>query len=244
MPLVQVREPVKIVYGVAGFGLVGGLFGGNALDAGGRKVHLAAIGVPHAADTLVMRPGHGRGGLAGGFSGAAQVQDLPQVQAFQLGTVSGALQRIQAAAAVQQPAAHMVAIGSAPGVVTGSIAILHFVCCYYYSTAVAGLQTTRPACCGRGDTYCKIRQTHQPSQNSPHREKISGGGRLFYHSIKRRFGPFSAGSKLLRPPRCQWPAPQSTAARGPRPGRRRFRRGAHARRSRRSSTAHPTVPRR
>lgn len=208
-----------------------------------------------------MRPGHGRVGLAGGLSGAAQVQDLPQVQAFQLGTVSGALQRIQAAAAVQQPAAHMAAIGSAvapssrklqvpsktisaPGVVTGSIAILHFVCCYYYSTAVAGLQTTRPACCGRGDTYCKIRQTHQPSQNSPRREKISGGGRLFYHRIKRRFGPFSAGSKLLRPPRCQWPAPQSTAARGPRPGRRRFRRGAHARRSRRSSTAHPTVPRR
>lgn len=93
--LVQVSEPVKIVYGVAGFGLVGGLFGGNALDAGGRKVHLAAIGVPHAADTLVMRPGHGRVGLAGGLSGAAQVQDLPQVQAFQLGTVSGALQRIQ-----------------------------------------------------------------------------------------------------------------------------------------------------
>ena len=47
-------------------------------------------------------------------------------------------------------------------------------CCYYYSTAVAGLQTTRPACWGRGDAYCKIRQTHQPSQNSPRREKISG----------------------------------------------------------------------
>ena len=73
----------------------------------------SGIGVPHAADTLVMRPGHGRVGLAGGFSGAAQVQDLPQVKAFQLGTVSGALQRIQAAAAVQQPAAHMAAIGSA-----------------------------------------------------------------------------------------------------------------------------------
>ena len=51
--------------------------------------------------------------LAGGLPGAAQVQDLPQVQAFQLGTVSGALQRIRLQPPVQQPAAHMAAIGSA-----------------------------------------------------------------------------------------------------------------------------------
>ena len=54
-------------------GLVGGFFSGQALDTGRRKVHLGAIGIPHAADALIMCAGHGYVGLAGGFPGTAQV---------------------------------------------------------------------------------------------------------------------------------------------------------------------------
>ena len=71
------------------------------------KVHLAAIGVAHTTDPLVVGPAHRGVRVLVALPFTAQIQNFLQAEAFQLCPVGSAGQRIQIAAAVEQAAPDM-----------------------------------------------------------------------------------------------------------------------------------------